>query len=383
MYYITVMQHRKPRQLTWEDVIADKIVFNDYANDKANTTATLTKKCEIIDKEIKNKVDVKGMIHWLKLFNARYSKLFEADRNTLFHSFKIPKASGGFRPIDEPLEPLMSALRELSIFLSQNCGLLYHTSAFAYIPGRCIVDNNKKHVKNKSNWYLKTDFSGFFPNTNLDFVMKMLSMVFPVSELCADPEGYIELRKALSLNYKFDGTMPQGSPLSPYLTNWIMIPIDFRIFNELAAKKIVYTRYADDMLISAEEKFPWQDIVKFIKDVLKEFDAPYEIKKEKTRFGSVKGANWNLGLMCNSNYDITVGYRNKKYFKAALSSFILDTKHHKYWDLEDVNHLRGQLSYYTMIEPEYFSSIINQQNKKWNVDVKGMFKQYLNGTLIA
>jgi len=215
MVYVTAMQYRKPHQLTWEDVIADKIIFNEYANDNSNSTATITRKYEQLTDEIKSKVDVKGMVHWLKLFNARNKNLFEADRSTLFHSFKIPKSSGGFRPIDEPLEPLMSALRELSVFLSQDCRLLYHTAAFAYVPGRCIVDNNKKHAKNKSNRYLKTDFTGFFPHTNLDFVMKMLGMVFPTSELCADSEGYQELRKALSLNYKANGEMPQGSPLSP------------------------------------------------------------------------------------------------------------------------------------------------------------------------
>jgi len=36
-----------------------------------------------------------------------------------------------------------------------------------------------------------------------------------------------------------------------------------------------------------------------------------------------------------------------------------------------------------MVEPEYFNSIINQQNKKWNVDVYKMFKNYLNNTMIA
>ena len=383
MYYITMMQHRKPRQLTWEDVIFDKIPMNEFTNENSNSTATITRKFETIDSDVLRRINVDAMIKWLKKFNEDNQILFEANRNDLFHSFKIPKATGGFRPIDEPLEPLMGELYRLTRFLRDDCGLLYHTSAFAYVSGRSIVDHNRKHVNNKSNWYLKTDFSGFFPSTNLDFVMKMLGMVFPISEVCKDPEGNKELRKALSLNYKADGTMPQGSPLSPFLTNWIMIPIDHRIFNELAGRKIVYTRYADDMTISACEKFNWQETVKFIKDVLSEFGAPYEIKKEKTRFGSVKGTNWSLGLMCNGNYDITVGHRNKKYFKAALCSFILDTKNGKYWDLGDVQHLRGQLSYYTMVEKEYFEKIIKQQEHKWNVNVREMFKEYLNGKLSA
>ena len=78
-----------------------------------------------------------------------------------------------------------------------------------------------------------------------------------------------------------------------------------------------------------------------------------------------------------NEYRLTVGYRAKKYFKSALCSFILDTLHNKPWDLGDVQHLRGLLSYYHMIEPEYFDNIVATQNKKWNVDVEKMFKKYL------
>ena len=380
MIYITTMQHRKPRQLTWEDVIYDRVAMNDLANITSNCTATVTRKLETVPQEIVGKVNVAKMISWLRKFNKDNEELFTRDRNELFKSFKIPKNSGGFRPIDEPLPPLMDELYRLVSFFRDSCGLLYHTAAFAYIENRSIADCNMKHIKNKSNWYLKTDFSGFFPHTNLDFVMRMLSMVFPVSEICKDEEGYRLLRRALSLNYKANGEMPQGSPLSPFLTNYICIPIDHRLFNVFANKKLVYTRYADDMCISAESKFPWQDCVALIRNVLKDFDAPYIIKEEKTRFGSVTNHNWNLGLMCTKckeEYRLTVGYRNKKYFKAALCSFILDSLHGKSWNIGDVRHLRGQLSYYTMVEPEYFERIIDTYNKKWHVDVERMFKKYL------
>lgn len=383
MIYITTMQHRKPRQITWEDVIADKMVFNDFANDKSNSTATITRKyegTEDILKEAVRMINVDGMINWLKRFNQQNEELFKADRKSLYNSFKIPKATGGFRQIDAPCDKLQDALRTLVNFIRDDCCVLYHTSAFAYVTGRSIVDCLRKHQKNESNWYLKTDFSGFFPNTTIDFTMKMLKMVFPLSEICKSIEGETELTKAISLGF-LNGGLPQGTVLSPMLTNCFMIPIDHKLFNEFAHRHIVYTRYADDMHISAQENFPYKEAIKMIQGVLKEFDAPWILKPEKTHYGNRKGRNWTLGLMVNANNDITVGYRNKKYFKAALCSFILDTKKHNYWDIADVNHLRGQLSYYTMVEPDYFNKIIEQQNSKWNVDVKEMFKAYLSGTI--
>lgn len=377
MIYITTMQHRKPRQITWEDVIADKMVFNEMANDKTNSTATITRKYEQLEPEILSKINVREMINWLKQFNENYKYLFDADRKSLYYSFKIPKSTGGFRQIDAPNDELQNALRVLVGFLTDSCGILYHTAAFAYVSGRSIVDCLQKHQRNESNWYLKTDFSGFFPSTTLDFAMRMMSMIFPISEVCKVPEGYEELKKALSLGF-LNGGLPQGTVLSPTLTNMICIPIDHKLFNELAHRNIVYTRYADDMHISAKEAFPYKEVIKIINDTLKEFDAPWMIKNEKTHYGNRKGKNWCLGLMVNADNNITVGYRNKKYFKAALCSFVLDTKNGKRWDISDVNHLRGQLSYYTMVEPEYFNGVIKQQNKKWNVDIKKIFKDYYN-----
>jgi len=382
MIYLTVKQNRKPHQLTWEDVFNEKIVLNELTNEKSYSSATITKKFEEIPEAFLNKIDVNGMINWLRKFNLLNSNLFEKDRKSLYNSFKIPKTTGGFRQIDAPCDELQNALRVLSSFLKNDCGVLYHTSAFAYIEDRCIVDCVKKHQRNNSNWFLKTDFSGFFPSTTLEFVMKMCSIIFPLSEICKSEEGRNELEKALSLGF-LNGGLPQGTVLSPTLTNIMMIPIDHKLFNMLADRKIIYTRYADDIHISAEKCFPYEEIVKLIEDTLKEFGAPFKIKNEKTHFGKKAGksANWCLGLLLNKDNDITVSVKKKNYFKAALCSFILDTKNKNFWDIGDVTHLRGQLSYYSMIEPEYFKKIIDQYNKKWSVNVGSMFKKYLNGTI--
>lgn len=379
MIYVTVKQHREPKQLKWEDVLFETVNPNQL-NVESDSSATITRQMPFIPYDVMNKVNVPQMIHEFKRFNEDCKHLFEKERSSMYSTFYIPKATGGFRRIDAPCDELKHAMSRLSAILTDTCGVLYHTSAYAYIPGRCVQDVAKKHVRAKSQWYLKTDLSGFFPSTTLDFTMKMLSMVFPLSEIIKDKEGKEELKKALSLGF-LNGALPQGSPLSPTLTNMIFIPIDFKLANEFAKRKMVYTRYADDTHISAEERFPYKNVVKFIIDTFKEFDAPYTIKDEKTHFGSFKGQNWMLGMMLNGNFDITVGYRAKKYFKAALCSFILDTKNKKYWELGDVQHLQGEMNWYMQIEPDYFKMIIDKANMKWGVDVKTMMKAYISGKI--
>ena len=109
----------------------------------------------------------------------------------------------------------------------------------------------------------------------------------------------------------------------------MMIPVDFKIARELREhnhQRFVYTRYADDFQISSKYSFSFMEIQNVIVSILKEFDAPFTIKSEKTRYGSSAGQNWNLGLMLNKDNKITVGYKKKRQFQAMLSSYIMDKK---------------------------------------------------------
>lgn len=375
MIYYTIKQNRKPVQLKFEDVLFGTVNIEKWTGE-SDRTATITRCVENIPERIQEKNDIQKKIDWLKMFNRLHEDLFQADRESLYTSFKIPKKTGGWRPIDAPKDELQKALQELVKFLQDDCELLYHTAAFAYIKDRCILDAARKHAKFNSNWFLKTDISGFFPHTTLDFAMRMLSRIYPLSEICKDAEGRAEFEKAISLGF-FKGGLPQGTVLSPVLTNMVFLPLDHRLFGEFSKRAMVYTRYADDMHISAKENFPYKTMVKIITDAFEEFGAPYQIKSEKTHYGSVKGKNWMLGLMLNANHNITVGWRRKKYFKAALCNFILDTKNGKPWDLDEVRHLQGELSYFRMVEKDYFNKVVGAANMKWHVNVDEMFKTYL------
>lgn len=376
MKYITIRQYRKPVQLKFEDVLFGKADIEKWSGE-SDRTGTITRCVNEIPPEYKDKIDVDRLITWLQRFYEKNKSLFKEDMSSLYRHYKIPKKTGGWRPIDEPCPELQKALGDLADFFKEDCGMLYHTAAFAYIDNRSTVDAVRKHVAFKSNWFLKTDISGFFPHTTLDFAFRMLSMVYPLSEVVEIPAGREALKRALSLGFLNNG-LPQGTKLSPIATNLMMIPIDHYLFGEFAKRAMVYTRYADDMHISAKENFPYKKAVGLIEESFRRFNAPFKIKDEKTHYGSVCGKNWLLGLMANQNYEITVGWRNKKYFKAALCNFILDTKNNIPWDLDEVRHLQGLLSYYRMIEKDYFNKLIVTANRKWNVNVDDLFKSYLN-----
>lgn len=377
MFYITVMQSPRYHQMTLEEFLFEVETKPQVID--ANTTNTRTYEVSSISDKFMSTINVCDLIAKLTNFNTATAALRSKPRKELYREFHIPKKSGGLRKIDAPNAELMDALRRLKTIFEEDFHALYHTSAFAYIKNRSTIDAVKRHQLNESKWFGKYDLSNFFGSTTLSFVMEMFSMVFPFSEVIKDETGKKELRDALELAF-LDGGLPQGTPISPLITNIMMIPIDFKFANELRDynhQHFIYTRYADDFLISSKYTFSFKVIEKYISKVLGDFKAPFSIKPEKTRYGSSAGSNWNLGVMLNKDNNITVGHRKKRQFQAMLHSFIMDTLNGREWPVDEVQTLEGYRNYYRMVESEAIDGIIKHVNEKHNVNVVSMIKKQL------
>lgn len=381
MPYVTLKKQAWFKQMSLDDVLAGIDDIRPYIVPHGGGASTRTYYTKWIKPELRAKLDIDSLIRMFKAFNVVHADLFREDMQSLYHSFHIPKKSGGFRRIDAPCDELMEALRELKKIMEVQCGALYHTSAYAYVPGRCSVDAIKRHQYNESKWFLKTDFSDFFGSTTPEFVEQQLKEIYPFCEIMKHNEGRQALLKSLSLCF-LNGGLPQGTPISPMLTNLVMIPIDFELSNTLRdykpmKKNFVYTRYADDIQITCKYNFKFMEIVEYINEVLRKHNAPFSIKAKKTRYGSTAGSNWNLGLMLNKDNEITVGHRVKRQFKAALCNYIMDKKNGKDWALEDVQILTGKMSYYKMVEPDYVKYVLEHYSEKFGMDVAEAIKEDL------
>lgn len=377
MPYITVRQSARHHQITLDDILNGEVRSNEPVSD-AHLTGTVTHFTKHVPERFNRRINVFSLITELEKFNELHEELHKADRESLYHTFYIPKHSGGFRRIDQPNPELMEALRQLRSILETKMNALYHTSAFAYVSGRCAVDAVRRHQRNQSRWFLKIDFSNFFGSTTPEFLTSMLKMIYPFSAIFNWPMGARQLTKALDLCF-LNGGLPQGTPISPMLTNLMMIPIDHRLCNDLVKQGFVYTRYADDILISGKYSFMFTDMCKYIRGVLEEFKAPFTIKPEKTRYGSSSGENWNLGVMLNKDNQITVGWKNKARLRSACYAYVNDKRNGKNWDLHDVHVLSGQISYYHMVEPEYIDGMIGHFNEQHSVNLMRMIKDDLRG----
>ena len=377
MYYITVKQPPSYHQMTLEEFLFGTNTCSELIN--ANLTNTRTYEVERVSERFLQLVDIKKLIEKLEWFNNRTDYLRDRPRHSLYYEFHIPKKSGGLRKIDAPEAELKDALRMLKNIFEVDFKALYHTSAFAYIHGRSTLDLLKRHQANKSKWFEKLDLSNFFGSTTMEWVLHMFSMIFPFSEVMKDEKGREELSKAIELGF-LDGGLPQGTPLSPIITNIMMIPVDFelaRTLREYNHQRFVYTRYADDFQISSKYGFSFMEIQNVIVSILNDFGAPFTIKKEKTRYGSSAGQNWNLGLMLNKDNEITIGHKKKRQFQAMLSSYAMDKKNGIDWDKGDIQTMEGYRNYYRMVEGEKIDGIVKHLSDKFGLDIVKSIKEDL------
>lgn len=286
-----------------------------------------------------------------------------------YHQHQIPKKSGGIRIINEPYPELKNFQKTVAkIMYSIMDGAVSHTNAYAYIPHRSCKQAIERHKGNKSRWFLKLDIHDFFGSTEYGFFASMLRQVHPFEKMHSLPK---QLMYCFIPTPEDRDVLPQGAPTSPILSNIAMIPIDSEITKKMNEMDLVYTRYCDDILISGRTKFDKTAAIKIVTDTFSKFGAPYELNAKKTRFGSYAGRNFNLGLMYNKDENITIGHRKKKLLKAQLTDAVTSDI-----DIQKLNRLAGQISYYKSIEPEYISYIIKKYSEKFDVNIEILLKEH-------
>lgn len=387
MPYVTVRQSPMYHQLTFEEFVfgGDNKAFLISMNETNTRTYS---DVNLDNPRFAQMYSIPHLVRVLDEYNAETAPLRAQNRHDLYRKFYIPKKSRGYREINAPCDELMQAQRKMKTIIETEFSrvtALYHTSAFAYIKGRCTLDAVKRHQSNQSKWFAKYDFSNFFGSTTLQFVMSMLERIFPFSEVIHTMGGRESMETFLELAF-LDNVLPQGTPVSPVLTNLMMIPIDHRLYNKFRnfnSQYFVYTRYADDILVSSKYDFRFRQIEQEIRDTLKEFNAPFTIKPEKTRYGSSAGSNWNLGVMLNKDNQITIGRKRKREFISSLSNYAMDKKNGVKWDKNDVQILEGFRNYYRMVEGEAIDRIVKFVSQKFDLNIVSALKADLrDGTRV-
>ena len=364
--YLTFLTKSAPQQLTWDDILNDPYLTID------NIPKLPKKK---VTKEISEEYAARL---WEKRKpHGPYIQLLpdtsDLDTSEHYRHFTIPKKSDPRkrRQIDAPDELLSNIQNTYKIYIEELLQVLPHKAAHAYVKERSTVTAMKVHQRNNSKWFLQMDLKDFFNSINGEWLKKMLLEVYPFRYI--EESTLDNLIRASLLN----GALPQGSHLSPTLTNLAMVPIDHMITEALHNydhHHYVYTRYADDITISCKEKFDPDEIITIIKYIFRTWDVPFRINHTKTRFGSSAGRNYHLGLIINKDNKISIGHEKNQKFRAMIFNFCTVGNE---WEIHDIQKMLGLISYYKAIEPAFVEKVLTKYGEKFHIDIEKTAKELI------
>jgi retron-type reverse transcriptase len=180
--------------------------------------------------------------------------LYKSNSTTVYAEFKIPKRNGGVRIVKAPEAKLKLLQRRLAnvlyIYLEEieDKKKPFKTVSHGFAKGKSIITNATVHKR--SRYVLNLDLEDFFPTINFGRVRGLFIKDKRF-------EFHPSVATCIAQIACHDNTLPQGSPCSPIISNIVGRLLDVRLVRLAKIHKCTYSRYADDITFSTNQKeFP-------------------------------------------------------------------------------------------------------------------------------
>ncbi len=257
-------------------------------------------------------------------------------QSCFYRTFSIKKRNGNMREISEPLPDLKSIQKWVKDEILDSMPISPFSKA--YVKSRSIKDNAKFHRNQRT--VLTIDIKDFFPSItfwNIYNVFKKLGYKHNVSTFLAN---------LCSLN----GSLPQGAPTSPMISNAVCYTLDYRLGEYAKKNKLRYTRYADDLTFSGDINI--SHLLYTLKKILLEYG--FTINTSKTRISNRNSRQEVTGIVVNSKLQLPRSFRRdirqqmyfiKKYGLDSHLSMINETRRNY------IYHLFGQINHVLFVNP--------------------------------
>ncbi|MDK4205492.1 MULTISPECIES: retron Ec67 family RNA-directed DNA polymerase/endonuclease [Bacillus] len=286
-----------------------------------------------------------------------------------YTTFQISKKSGGQRIINAPSKDLKDIQRNIvNMLLNQQKKFYYENKirlniAHAFTKEKSIITNAKIH-KNKR-FVLNIDLENFFES----FHFGRVQGYFEKNKNYLFPKNIATVLAQLTC---YNGSLPQGAPSSPIITNLICNILDMKILKIAKKYKLDYTRYADDLTFSTNNKGFDEKSEEFISQlemIIKQ--SGFKINRKKTRLQYKQSRQVVTGLVVNKKVNMPRNfYKNTRAMANSLyknGSFTINGVE------GSLKQLEGRFSFINHINKEN-----NKEKKKIDKNSKLGFRN-LNG----
>lgn len=275
------------------------------------------------------------------------------DQIKFYRRYYIPKKDKTLREICEPLP----TLKEIQKWILDNILNNQKSSGYskAFRNGVSIKDNASYHIE--SNLILSLDIKDYFPSIKYNRVYNFYYGL-----------GYTKSVAVLLSNLcLLNGSLPQGAPTSPALSNLVTKNIDKNISNFTNKRKIRYTRYADDMTFSGN--FNAGEIISFVNHVLS--INGFKLNRSKIRTRKQFQQQEVTGIVVNKKMQIS-----KKKRKEIRQSFYYINKYGIDSHMERINVKNKKQYLQSFIGEIEFALFVNKDDKELNTIRDGLVKLY-------
>jgi len=300
---------------------------------------------------IYNSSHLSGLVGYKK----EYLKKAALHTKYFYRDFEILKKNGKKRQISEPLP----SLKEIQQWILKNILYKRRVSPFAkaYRPKVSLIENLKFHKNQPKVFTL--DLENFFPSISFESVEKIFVDL-----------GYTKaLSDLLAKLCTRDGSLPQGAPSSPHLSNLIFEGADTSISEYCIQRKIRYTRYADDLSFSGD--FDESEMLDKATEIVQKLEL--KINTSKTKLMTPDRRQTVTGIVVNEKPQVVFHKRNElRQAMYYIKKFGID-EHREYKEINQANfleHLLGKINFVVQINPKdeefiaYKSYLIDLKKKR-------------------
>lgn len=265
-----------------------------------------------------------------------------------YHTFVIPKKSGGERSIDAPDDSLKFIQRKLAekileVIQKGTDKPPFAPVAQAYQKKLGIFTNGTVHRNKKL--LLNVDLENFFPSIHfgriIGYFMKNTDFFLP------KPIAVVIAKLTCH-----KGVLAQGSSVSPIISNLICQTLDQHILKIARQYHLIYSRYADDMSFSTNDLYFLNNLNDFFMALDAQINKDgFVINRDKLNLSGPDVRHTVTGLSVNKKVNVPVKYyKNTRAMVFNLytkGSYTIDGK---IYDVSNTDPLEGRLSFINNIE---------------------------------